>query len=157
MSPSYLDVLLSSIEAAESNWWTRSARLRDMELSPDDPRPVYVQVAAALRDGIASGEYRPGSRLPSGRELAKEFGIALMTAQSALRVLRDEGAVTSHQGRGVFVRDPSMSPAAAEEANPTSLELSQELKAIRGELRLVNDRLARLEAQAHGSGMKSPQ
>ncbi|MFJ2215397.1 GntR family transcriptional regulator [Streptomyces sp. NPDC101062] len=123
-----------------------------MELSPDDPRPVYLQVAAALRNGIGSGKYRPGSRLPSGRQLAKEFGIALMTAQSALRVLREEGVVTSHQGRGVFVRDPSMSPAAAKEANPASLALSQELEAIRGELRRVNDRLARLEAQADGSG-----
>lgn len=77
--------------------------------------------------------------------MAKEFGIALMTAQNAIRVLREEGAAISHQGRGVFVRD--LSTTVTKEADPASLTLGQELEAIRRELRRVNNRLARLEAQ----------
>jgi DNA-binding transcriptional regulator YhcF (GntR family) len=75
-----------------------------MELDPDDPRPPYVQVANALRAAILTKKLVPGERLPTGHELARQFGVARMTAQQAIRVLRDEGLVVSRQGSGVFVR-----------------------------------------------------
>jgi len=75
-----------------------------MSLDPDDPRPPYVQVANTLRAAILARTLAPGEQLPSGPELAKRYGVARMTVQSALRVLRDEGLIVSRQGSGVFVR-----------------------------------------------------
>jgi len=75
-----------------------------MSLDPDDPRPPYVQVANALRAAILARTFTPGEQLPSGAELANRYGVARMTVQSALRVLRDEGLIVSRQGSGVFVR-----------------------------------------------------
>src|SRR6266508_769117 len=75
-----------------------------MKVDMDDPRRPYVQVADDLRAAIRSGKIPPGTRLPSGRELAAEYGVALMTVQRAVDALRSEGLVQSHQGRGVFVR-----------------------------------------------------
>src|SRR6266545_3826619 len=75
-----------------------------MSLDPDDPRPPYVQVANALRDAITSGTLRPGEKLPSGSDLAERYGVARMTVQNAVRLLRDEGLIVSRQGSGVFVR-----------------------------------------------------
>nr|BFD91977.1 winged helix-turn-helix domain-containing protein [Kitasatospora sp. Xyl93] len=69
-----------------------------------DERPPYVQVADTLRTEIASGEYQPGAKLPSVKKLAERFGIADMTVQSGLRVLREEGLIVSSPGRGTFVR-----------------------------------------------------
>jgi len=43
--------------------------------------------------------------LPSIRRLAQEEGVALITAQKALRVLRDEGLTYSVAGWGTFVAD----------------------------------------------------
>ncbi|MGW0227392.1 GntR family transcriptional regulator [Actinopolymorpha singaporensis] len=72
-------------------------------VNPADPRPPYVQIADDLRAAIDADELKPGDRLPAGRELAAEYGVAAMTVQHAIRLLRDEGRVQTWQGRGVFV------------------------------------------------------
>src|SRR5262249_49775963 len=41
----------------------------------------------------------------SNHELAKFFGVARMTVQEAVRLLREEGFVVSQAGSGVYVRD----------------------------------------------------
>jgi DNA-binding transcriptional regulator YhcF (GntR family) len=76
-----------------------------MALDPDDPRPPYQQVANALRAAILTRKLAPGEKLPSGNELAQRYGVARMTIQQAIRLLRDEGLVVSRQGSGVFVRE----------------------------------------------------
>jgi DNA-binding GntR family transcriptional regulator len=73
-------------------------------LDPDDPRPPYEQVAAALRAAIGDGRYQPGDQLPSRTNLAKDYAVAPMTVQAALRELREEGLIVSRQGAGVYVR-----------------------------------------------------
>lgn len=80
------------------------------ELDPDDPRPPYQQVANALRAAILTKKFQPGEKLPSQSELAKRYGVARMTVQVALRVLRDEGLTVSRQGSGVFVRERTERP-----------------------------------------------
>jgi DNA-binding transcriptional regulator YhcF (GntR family) len=76
-----------------------------MSLDPDDPRPPYQQVANALRAAILTRKLAPGEKLPSGNELAQRYGVARMTIQQAIRLLRDEGLIVSRQGSGVFVRE----------------------------------------------------
>ena len=76
-----------------------------MSLDPDDPRPPYQQVANALRAAILTRKLAPGEKLPSGTELAQRYGVARMTIQQAIRLLRDEGLIVSRQGSGVFVRE----------------------------------------------------
>lgn len=96
-------------------------------LDPDDPRPPYKQVANALRAAILTRKFEPGERLPSGTELAATYGVARMTVQQAIRLLRDEGLVVSRQGSGVFVRERTERPVelrphlerAFEQANVT--------------------------------------
>jgi DNA-binding GntR family transcriptional regulator len=53
---------------------------------------------------IESGEYPPGSLLPSEHQLSDEFQIARPTVVRALRVPRDDGWIESQQGKGSFVR-----------------------------------------------------
>jgi DNA-binding transcriptional regulator YhcF (GntR family) len=81
-----------------------------MELDPDDPRPPYQQVANALRAAILTRSFQPGDKLPSGPELAERFGVARMTVQQAIRLLRDDGLVVSRQGSGVYVRERTQRP-----------------------------------------------
>lgn len=80
------------------------------DLDPDDPRPPYQQVANALRAAILTRSFAPGEKLPSGPELSKRYGVARMTVQQAIRLLRDEGLVVSRQGSGVYVRERTERP-----------------------------------------------
>jgi DNA-binding transcriptional regulator YhcF (GntR family) len=79
-------------------------------LDPDDPRPPYRQVASSLRAAILTKKFQPGDRLPSQGELAARYGVARMTVQQSLRVLREEGLIVSRQGSGVFVRERTERP-----------------------------------------------
>lgn len=80
-------------------------------LDVEDPRPPYRQVADTLRAAILAGELAPGERLPTQSELCKAYGLARMTIQQALRILKDEGLVSSVQGSGTFVRRRPAPPA----------------------------------------------
>jgi GntR family transcriptional regulator len=69
--------------------------------------PAFRQVAADLREKIASGRLSPGEQLPSERELVDTYGVSRPTVRDAVNLLRAEGLVTSEHGRGVFVRPPA--------------------------------------------------
>ncbi len=68
--------------------------------------PLYMQVAAALRDAIVSGTYPVGSLLPTEDTLCERFAVSRHTVRSALRLLRDDGLVHSRQGAGTVVTPP---------------------------------------------------
>jgi DNA-binding GntR family transcriptional regulator len=65
-------------------------------------------LAALLRAEIeGSAKYPPGTRLPSYRKLAAEHGVAVNTAQAAIRLLEAEGLVSVRVGSGAYVREPA--------------------------------------------------
>ena len=83
-----------------------------------------------MRDSIDSGGLKPGERLPSGRDLARRYGVAPMTVSHALDVLRGEGLVEAYQGRGVFVTDhraPGGRSRASGRQDPAVNSLRQDL------------------------------
>jgi DNA-binding FadR family transcriptional regulator len=63
-----------------------------------------------IRDGIASGRWRPGDRLPTERDLAQRFGLARNTLRRRLDALAAEGAIVRMVGSGTYVAEP---PASA--------------------------------------------
>jgi DNA-binding transcriptional regulator YhcF (GntR family) len=79
-------------------------------LDPDDPRSPYIQVSNLLRAAILTKKLAPGEKLPSQAQLADRYGVARMTIQQALRVLREENLIVSRQGSGVFVRERTARP-----------------------------------------------
>lgn len=54
-------------------------------------KPVYQQIMEQLRAAVLAGEYLPGGRVPSVRELALEAGVNPNTVQRALTELEREG------------------------------------------------------------------
>ena len=72
---------------------------------PRGPRPPYLAVADALRERIEAGEWLPGEVLPSATALSAEYDVSTPTAGRAIRVLADEGKVTTVKGWGVFVSE----------------------------------------------------
>jgi GntR family transcriptional regulator len=65
--------------------------------------PPWRQVADDLRRRIESGEFPPGSMLPSLTSLAEHYQIGRTTARKAVGALREAGLVETVRGWGVFV------------------------------------------------------
>lgn len=76
----------------------------------DGSTAPYLRVAEVLRERIATGALRPGDRVPSTRQVVRDFGVAMATATKALAVLRDEGLVITRPGSGTVVRTPDPPP-----------------------------------------------
>jgi GntR family transcriptional regulator len=70
--------------------------------------PIYRAVAEALIERIDSGDLLPGSRCPSERQLASEYGISRMTARAAVNLLVQRGYVARKNGSGTFVASPKI-------------------------------------------------
>lgn len=68
--------------------------------------PLYVQVARTLKDEIISGIYPVGTLLPTEDGLCERFSVSRYTVREALRLLRDDGLVSSRQGAGTLVIPP---------------------------------------------------
>lgn len=73
----------------------------------EDRRPPSRRIADDLRARITRGELEPGAQLPSERELAQTHGTARNTAREGITILRNEGLVDVHHGKGAFVRKPT--------------------------------------------------
>lgn len=70
----------------------------------------YEQVIDTIKEGICAGRYRPGERLPAMRDLARNTGVAMMTARRALSELSRQGLVEIRSGSGTYVAsNPVMS------------------------------------------------
>jgi DNA-binding transcriptional regulator YhcF (GntR family) len=77
--------------------------------------PPYLAIAAELRRRIGSGQLRPAGRVPSTRQLARDWGVATATASKALTTLRHEGLIRAVPRVGMVVVGPATPRAAAEE------------------------------------------
>ena len=66
--------------------------------------PIYQQIRNQVVTAIASGQLRPGEKLPTIRALAEEAGINMMTASKAYQLLKSEGYITTGRRDGATVR-----------------------------------------------------
>lgn len=71
----------------------------------DSVQPLYQQVKAHILENIGSGKWGASTRVPSENDIVKSFGVSRMTANRALRELRDEGVLVRVAGVGSFVAD----------------------------------------------------
>jgi GntR family transcriptional repressor for pyruvate dehydrogenase complex len=64
---------------------------------------IYEQVVLQLQQEILSGQIAPGTRLPTERDLAAQFGVSRASIREALSVLQSRGLIESRQGDGTIV------------------------------------------------------
>src|ERR1700733_10323505 len=64
---------------------------------------ISEEIAQQIMDLIANGDLKPGQRLPSERELCKDFGAGRSSLREALRCLCIVGVLTARVGEGTSV------------------------------------------------------
>jgi GntR family transcriptional regulator len=73
--------------------------------------PVYQQIADQIRAMLVVGQFSPGDRLPTVRQIAVDLGVNHNTVAEAYRNLADEGWLSLERGRGAVVM-ARITPAA---------------------------------------------
>ena len=75
-------------------------------------KPIYTQLVERLEKRIVTGEYPPGARLDSVRDLAAEAAVNPNTMQRALAELENTGLVYAQRTAGRFVTEDGEKIAA---------------------------------------------
>jgi DNA-binding FadR family transcriptional regulator len=81
--------------------------------SPAIPADRVRRLAEIILADSRRADLRPGSRLPTERELAASLGAPRASVRRALAVLEAEGHISREVGRGTFLRDPHWARSAA--------------------------------------------
>lgn len=76
-----------------------------LRLNYQSGEAIYRQIVEQVKYKVASGELKPGQRLPSIRELAKQLKINPRTTVKAYEELQAAGLAVMRQGQGVFITD----------------------------------------------------
>ncbi|CAN5513055.1 GntR family transcriptional regulator [soil metagenome] len=87
-----------------------------LDLDPDDPRPVFQQIADEVRRSISVGVLKPEDPLPAVRKLAGELKVNANTVQHAYRSLEHDGVVYIKRGLGTFVSPGAKAPGGVQQA-----------------------------------------
>ncbi|WP_411121686.1 winged helix-turn-helix domain-containing protein [Streptomyces sp. x-19] len=108
-------------------------------------KPAYQQVADELRNRIRAGEFTDAGRLPSLSQLQAEFKVSVTVAREAVRQLKADGLVVSHQGKAAFLTPDAARLAGRAPAGNDVAQLRQELMLLRTEVGELRGRVAKLE------------
>jgi len=98
-----------------------------------DGRRLYQQAAATIAAAIQRGDYRPGQRIPSERDLAEEHKVSRPTIREALIALEVTGLIRSRHGSGIFVVDHPSSDALSLSLDIGAFELTEARRLFEGE------------------------
>jgi len=95
--------MLACYLLAASRLWHHRPVSPDTPLQRDAP---YVQIIEHYRQQIRDGQLQDGDMLPSGREIAAQFGVSLATAAKVATGLQALGLVTPRPGAGTVITAP---------------------------------------------------
>jgi GntR family transcriptional regulator of abcA and norABC len=90
--------------------------LSDWKPNRADPVPLYKQIANFIRQKISHGEWPLGSKIPTERMLAREFGVNRSTVVTAFAELTAEGLIEGSSGSGTRVVNNTWTVMAARSA-----------------------------------------
>src|SRR6476659_8969315 len=79
------------------------ADLYALEVIRESDTPLFRQLYLQLRSAILSRRLRPGTKLPSTRELAAQIGVSRSAVVAAYEQLLAEGYTSGKHGSGTYV------------------------------------------------------
>lgn len=94
---------------------------------------IYEQIVNQLKNGIISGELKPGEAMPSIRRLASDLEVSVITTKRAYEELEKEGLVRSVSGKGFYVCEANQDYLREKQL----IMLEKRMKEVLGECRQV--------------------
>ena len=99
-----------------------------------ESNPIYLQIADMLSDGVLTGRYGPGERMPSVREMAVAIEVNPNTVQRTYAALQEWGVVETRRGQGYFVTDDARERTLQRKRR---ILVEQEIPRVAGYLRVL--------------------
>lgn len=121
------------------------------DIDPRSPTPLYDQIAARVRLGVAAGELKPGATMPSVRQLAARLRVNPATVVQAYRALEAEGFVEMRQGAGTYIKEVAGARQTKERAEQAA-HLVREMLAKAARVGIGTETLAAAFDRAVGTG-----
>ncbi|AYF92920.1 GntR family transcriptional regulator [Apilactobacillus bombintestini] len=87
--------------------------------------PVYIQIHNEIKKKIENGQWKLGSRIPSERQFAAEFGVSRMTLRQAIQTLVDEGILDRRVGSGTYISNEKVQEKMSGVTSFTDIMLAQ--------------------------------
>lgn len=101
--------------------------------TPSDTRKLYRQVADSIMASIKTGDYKPGARLPSERDLAVAYKVSRPTVREAMIALEIRGLVESRHGSGIYITEHPPAQMGADDLDIGAFELTEARRLFEGE------------------------
>ncbi|GAA4882235.1 FadR/GntR family transcriptional regulator [Pseudonocardia benzenivorans] len=86
---------------------------------------VEQTLRALLTEGTQDGTLRPGSKLPTERELVERLAAPRSAIRRALEILERDGVVIRHVGRGTFLTEVAVQQVDGAPADTSPAEIMQ--------------------------------
>ena len=80
-----------------------------MKLNLDQEKPIFIQIAEGIEDGILTGAFPEESQIPSITEFSVNYKINPATALKGINLLVDEAIIFKKRGGGMFVAQGAVS------------------------------------------------
>jgi DNA-binding transcriptional regulator YhcF (GntR family) len=74
-----------------------------MDLQFEEERPIFIQLAEQLEDGILAGAFPEESQIPSTTEISVRFKMNPATALKGINILVEDNIIYKKRGLGMFV------------------------------------------------------
>ncbi|MGO1609433.1 GntR family transcriptional regulator, partial [Agrococcus casei] len=107
----------------------------------DDSRPLFIQIADQIADGILDGTYPEDTAVPSTNELAQHLRINPATAGKGLTRLVEQGVLVKRRGIGMFVAIGARAQLAHERTASFAAEYVEPMLRAASQLGLTPDQL----------------
>lgn len=99
-----------------------------------DTRKLYKRLADQIAADIDSERYKPGERLPTERDLARQYGVSRPTLREALIALEIQGRIEIRHGQGILVSEADAKSFAVTDSEIGAFELIEARRMIEGEV-----------------------
>lgn len=76
-----------------------------MNINPGQDKPIFIQIAEGIEDGILTGAFPEESQIPSITEFSVNYKINPATALKGINLLVDENIIYKKRGVGMFVAE----------------------------------------------------
>lgn len=107
-------------------------------------KPIYLQVASQIEEGILQGSFKVGEQVPSTTDISKMYKINPATVLKGMNELVAEGILEKRRGLGMFVSEKGESLLFRKRQAEFSTQLLAEMMAEAKRLGMTKEQLISL-------------